>query len=357
MKKTIPIATTLSALALLAWSTPADEVSFHPAEGSSLTKVFTTETEMSLDNMALLINGSPPPMDLGDMQMTVVDSRSITVTDSYVSMGRGRPTKLTRSYDSLGGTTDISFDMPMMGGANERSMESASDLEGKTVAFTWDADAEEYTAAFEDEDADSDLLEGLAEDMDMRFLLPSGGSASEGDEWEVPGENLRHLIAPGGKLSLLPEELDDEDGFMSGFNQGPQDPADVLGELDGGATCVFTGTREIDGKKVAVISVTIEVTTANDMTDKVLEQMEDQDLPDEVSNMEVEHMDIELEVEAEGTLLWDIAAGVVYGLELSGTQTMLMDMGMSMEAEGMGSMELEQSFEMSGSFTLNVATE
>ncbi len=355
MNKSTPILASLAALPLIAWSTPAGEVSFHPAEGSSLTKTFSTETEMSLDNMALLINGSPPPMDLGDMEMTIVDSRSVTVTDEYTAMGRGRPAKLQRTYVSLGGTTDVSVDMAMMGGTNENTIESSSDLEGTTVVFTWDEDAGEYTTSFLDDDGDDELLEGLAEDMDIRFLLPEDGTAAEGDTWEVPADALRHLIAPGGRLSLIPEEME-EMGF-GGMGQGPQDPADILGDLDGSASCEFSGMRDVDGKQVAVIKVTIEVSTANDMTEKILEQMEDADLPAEVSNMEIQHMDIELEIESEGTLLWDVEAGVLYSLELSGTQTMLMDMAMAMDAEGMGAMELEQSFEMSGNFTLNVTTE
>lgn len=342
--------------ALYALSAPAaDEIAFHPAEGTTLVKTITTETEMSLDNMSILINGSPPPMDMGDFAMNMSDRQSITVTDQYQAVAGGRPAKLKRTYDEISKATDVSVDIPMMGSSTEQSIEAFSDLEGETVQFTLEED--EYVTAFADGEGDEELLDGLYEDMDFRFMLPAG-PVSAGDSWEIPLDDIKYLLAPGGKLSLVPEESEGDANPFGGFNQHSQEVADMLGDMDGTATAEYMGTTEVDGVKVGKIRVTIEVNTANDMSDMVRAAMEDTDLPEEVGEMEldVSHMDIELEVEAEGTLYWNLERGVFHSLELSGIQTMLMDMAMNMVVAD-NDMEMEQTFEMSGNFSMTARAE
>ena len=100
---------------------------------------------------------------------------------------------------------------------------------------------------------------------------------------------------------------------------------------------------------VAVIAISIDVESSNDMTEQVLEQMGD--LPEEVQamNMEIEYMDVEMDIEAEGILYWDMSANHAHSMTLSGSMNMVMDMAMNM-SQGGQEMQMEQMFEMSGSF-------
>ena len=80
------------------------------------------------------------------------------------------------------------------------------------------------------------------------------------------------------------------------------------------------------------------------------------DLPPEVQDMEIDHMDIEVAIEAEATLMWNLEEGRAESFELSGDFEFIMDMGMAISAQGM-EMEMEQVMEMSGTMTISATFE
>ena len=82
------------------------------------------------------------------------------------------------------------------------------------------------------------------------------------------------------------------------------------------------------------------------------EAMKSADKPEGV-DMDFDHMDVDLKLECEGELVWNLAASRVESLELSGPVNMNMDMAMKL-AMGDRTMNLEQAFEMSGTFTSSV---
>jgi len=150
-----------------------------------------------------------------------------------------------------------------------------------------------------------------------------------------------------GDLALVPEIQGSEMDMMGmqGMGRGMND---MLGEmLEGEATGTFNGIPEIDGTRVAVIAITVSVDSSNDMTDKVAEALSE--MPEEMGEFSIEYMDIEIELEGEGTLYWDVGAGHAHSYELNGSMSFTMDMGMNVTA-GDQEMEIEQTFEMSGTF-------
>ena len=70
----------LTAPALLALALPGDKVEFHPSEGLSLTRTFTSKTELTLDDMEMTMNGQPLPMEI-EMDMDMTMSQTVVVTD------------------------------------------------------------------------------------------------------------------------------------------------------------------------------------------------------------------------------------------------------------------------------------
>jgi hypothetical protein len=189
--------------------------------------------------------------------------------------------------------------------------------------------------------------------MDFTVLLPAA-SVSTGDTWQIDLESLPQLLIPGGNLSLEPqtEDLPEGMGGMSGMEGMTGNLADMLGDLEGEATAEYKGTREVDGVKCAAIQVKLAIKSAADLSDKVAEALEDQELP-EGMKMELGHMDVELELEGEGTLLWDLEHGHAQSFEMAASVTTTMDMGMTIDA-GAGQMEMEQVMEMSGSMDVKV---
>ncbi|MFT7479965.1 MAG: hypothetical protein ACI80N_003272, partial [Gammaproteobacteria bacterium] len=340
----------LAASTLLAFTLPEDTVSFAPTEGSSLTKTFASVMTFNLDDMNMTMNGESPPM-MPEMEMEMTQEMTLVVTDEYASLKDGTVAKLLRSFETIGQEISVETSMEMMGETQETNPTGSggSALEGTTVSFTWNDDDEEYERAFEGDGDDEELLDGLTADMDLRALLPEG-DVSEGDEWDVELVALVDILAPGGDLAI---DLEMDGG---GAQMGGPDPQmmsnmrELLGDLlEGDFKATYSGTRKADGLTLGVISVTIDIESARDMSEYMSESMDEADSP---IPMELDRADVEFMVEAEGELLWDLAAGHLHSFDLKGDASITMDMAMTMD---MGEeMSMEMSMEMSGTIAQSV---
>lgn len=346
------LAPLLVAPALLALASRGDQPTFAPEPGTSLTKRIENSYEISLDDMSMVVNGAEMDASMLGMEMTTSTSQVVAVVDEYEAVGGGRPTTLRRTFEELSSATSIAMSNAMMGD-QDVDAPGSSELEGMTVVFTWDEDAGEYEVAFaDDSDGDADLLEGLAEELDLRELLPDG-EVSEGDAWDIDPEVLRQVFAPGGAVKIEPEEMGDMMGMQS-----PQFSQDqMLGDFDGEVSAEYVGAREEDGLRVAVIRISADVSSARDLTEIVDEAMSEMELPEGMDiEMEVESFDMEFMFEGEGELLWNLATGLVHSLHLSGEVNQTIDMAMNMNAGGM-EQALEQSMSLSGTHTVTITTE
>jgi hypothetical protein len=355
MKHTTALLCAVAIPALVAFAPKADSIKFAPEAGSSVTKTFSTTSNFSLDDMSVLVDGQAPPM-MPELAMQMVMSQNTTVTDTYNAVAEGRPSKITRHYDSA--STDIEMDMEinMMGETQNETGSGAgsSKLEGSTVVFTWNEESGAYVASFpEGEEGDAELLENLAEDMDLRGLLPKSGSLSEGETYEIPLTAMIDIFAPGGDLKLDIEM----DGAETPMGPDPSMMGDfrrIFEEMvEGEATGKYLGTREVDGVKIGVIELTFKINAARDMSDIVSEIM-GENAP-EGMDMSIERMDVEFKYEGGGELHWNLAAGRAQGLALKGDAEMTMDMEMSMN---MGqAMTIAMEMAMSGTLENKMSVE
>ncbi|QDV08888.1 hypothetical protein Poly30_44430 [Planctomycetes bacterium Poly30] len=327
-----------------------DKIAFTPAEGVTVTKTFTTTTTMEMDDMTALMNGGPSPMP--EMEMSMEMAQSVTVTDEYVSMADGKPKKLARTFDAIG--SDLEMEVNAGGQAQSPNGSGSSPLEGSTVVFTWNAETEEYEIAFaEGEEGDVDLLEGLKENMDLRGLLPKEELA-EGDAYDIDLSAFVDILSPGGNLKLEMEI----DGEAAGSGMDPEMMTDFSkffeDLLEGSATGKYVGTRDVDGVKVAVIELNVEIDASADMAELAAESMGDE-MPEGIE-MSIDHVDVEMSYSGTGELLWNMSKGVIHSFEMNADMEMNMDMGMNM---AMGGQEMEISMEMamSGSVKNTVTTE
>jgi len=349
-----PIALTVAALAipaLIAASLPADKVEFHPADGLSVTRTYSQKTELTLDDMEMTLNGQPSPMQV-EMEMNMNLTSHVVVSDAFSKVSEGRPSKLVRSYDELAQQSDFKVEIQNMPQGNqEHSVKAESELQGKKVAFTWDADTSSYKTAFEGE-GDAALLEGLEEDMDLGVLLPTS-EVKENDSWDIDVKRLRTLLAYGGNLKLKPTEGAEGAQGMPGMDN-MTDFSSIFGELlEGTAKGEYRGTRDVDGVKCQVIHVKLDVNASADISDKVQKAMKN--MPNEqIKSIKVERMDLEMDLDGEGDLYWNPALGVAHSFELTGTTNLNMDMGMAVSASEQP-MNIEQSFKLSGSFASSIA--
>ena len=337
--------------AILAFSTLGADLSFHPAKGTSLTKTVIQTAEMSLDDMTISQNGQEiDPSMLGSVEMQMTTEQTVTFTDTYADVADGQAKQLRRTFDELASKVNTSMSNPMMGDM-DMDVNSESELEGMTVKFTWDADADEYVASFADDaEGDAKLLEGLRADLDYTGFLPSG-EVEKGATWDVDPLNMLAVLAPGGSLKLEPVDMDES---MMGMGAGPTPSADeFLQAIEGSVKAEFLGLREGDGPSIAVIKLTFDITSASDLTDLIKETMKDMEMPE--MEMEFDSFDMEFAYEGEGEIHWNVAAGHIAGFEISGEVTMSIDQSMNISMQGM-EMAMEQSMTLSGSQSVNLST-
>ncbi|MBI5362345.1 MAG: hypothetical protein HZA53_04140 [Planctomycetes bacterium] len=348
------VSAALIAPVLAAFALPGEKVRFAPAEGSSATKNFESKMELTLDHMAITMNGQDVP-GVPEMDMNLTHTQKVGVTDEFVAMGDGRPKKLKRHFDTLTSDSAMSMKMEMMGQSNsqDHNSEAESELDGKTVLFTWDAEAKEFKKALDPAEEKPELLKGLDEDMDLRALLPES-EVKVGDEWDVDVKSLVSVLAPGGDLAFKPKEGDKEGmGMGMGMNPSMGSMHDYLSDLlEGEAKAKLADVREEDGAKLAVIKFTVKIASQKDMTDIVQEAMKNTELPGGME-VELDHMDIDFKMEGEGELVWNMKTNQFSSFELSGPVHMNMDMAMKISGQGQN-MNMEQALEMSGTNTMSV---
>jgi hypothetical protein len=328
-----------------------ESIAFHPEAGLTRSKTFQMVGEFNLDDFSVVVDGEDVGEVIGDLEFTVTSDTVYELTDEYVSSENGRALKLRRRFDGLGQTMTFAFAAAMESG--EEETEASSDLEGKSVLFTWNEDEESYDIEFDGESGDEGLLENLHEDMDLRALLPYG-DVDEGATWEVPLGQLGSIFMPGGNLGLGMSELSDEEMDMFDSLMGLDMTSRFADILEGSCTCTLRSSGDVDGRSIAEIAVRIEANADTDVSDLLMDvlDMVTEEAGDLEVDIQVSMADLRFEFEAEGTFLWDYGAGVASSLELGGDAAIGFDLGISVDAMGQ-SQEAELSVEMSGTYAVD----
>lgn len=335
MKTTLSISCAAS-LFLLSFALPGEQLRFAVKEKSKLSKVFEDKTTLHSTSFSMTVDGNDVGEGMPEMKLTFEESTHVEVSDLYGPLKDGRPTKLTRSYDKLNGSTVQKLELPegmeAEGDGNEEK-ERSSELEGKTIVFKLNEDGEGYKADFPDGKGDADLLKRLEEDMDLRGFLPSGEVVAD-KSWDIEPKVFNSVLgAPGGDLKI---KTKDDKGEDSDLEQQFED--NVKGKGKG----TYKGQRDVGGHKCAVIALEAELTT---------------EAKDDKSG-EGGHRgkrEVSLEFSVENELLWDIEEGHFRKCTLSSKVKMTMKDQLSMDAED-GKHELEQTaeFEGEGEFTAEI---
>jgi len=330
-----------------------EKLAFQPQAGSSLTKSYTIGGEFVLDDFSLIVDGQDIGGMIPQIEVNVESESRIEITDAYQAVADGRPTELLRTFEALAGTlhmdvTPAQEDVPVI--------TSTSSLEGKTVAFHWNEEEQEYERSFHESGGDEELLEGLEEDMDLRIFLPAA-EVSTDDTWTVELAELESLVMPGGNLQMLPEETDLDEEALRKFEELFSGFGEELGDmLEGECTCTFKGARDEGGVRVAEIAIELEVATTLDLTeflDEVIRTAIEQGGAGEMVEVTLDTADFSLDFEGQGTLLWNLGAGRMHSFQISGEATMDFDLAVSLEAEG-ESHEVDASLELAGSMHQDV---
>ena len=214
----------------------------------------------------------------------------------------------------------------------DEGSENADDVEGAEVVFTWDEENEEYEVVFGDDSAsdDEELLVGLVEDMDFRALLASD-DVEEGDSWEVASERSVGLLFPGfdfaAGLSLAQAEADGEEAEI--LEKIQEEIASLPDNMS--FTCTHKGMRTEGEVEMAVIGVELEGDGSFDLSEIILDIVSAEMGG---ASPEVQAATINVTVEGDGELLWNVAAGHFESYRLETDVDIELDAEMSVDAEG-----------------------
>ncbi|MEE2939686.1 MAG: hypothetical protein VX460_04820 [Planctomycetota bacterium] len=322
-------------LGLLAPLAAAPEtLDVHVESGTKITKTFTSTLLLELEDFSLEVNGEAQD-DAAAPEVTIEDDEEIVFVDEYVTVDGGRARELVRTFESL----EDSSSQTVVGPDGEEMVESSegeSELEGVSVRFAFDADDDEWTTSFadEDEDLDESLLEDLDHDADYAYLLPPADEVEEleaGDTWELDAIVFDRISSPSGDLKIDGEDADEEtDGeFQEQFKDN----------IDGSIEATLE--RIEDGR--AYISLEGEVSTTIAI---------DQELPEGAPENAEVSQELEFTFECEGELVWDLERGAAVSLEFGGSAalTIVNDQRVGEEFTVLITQEFAGTFESTASF-------
>ena len=340
----------LAFLAVPLFANPlAEELTFTPEEGSEVRITFDQVSMLELTDTesVLTVNGEEQETgDMPDIQIVRKFVEHIRYTDEFLGVEDGRPVKVRRSYEEIGVSSNENVVDPE-GEELENSYEEGSALLGTTVLFVWDEDSDDYGKSFVDDDeTDEDLLEKLNVNGYLAEFLPDG-EVAEGEDWEIDAEAFYVLIYPGGDLSyevVDAEDAGEEDESQEVFEEQYRDnmEGEILGE--------YQGTRDEDDVEVAVIALTLEISTSVEQEGEMTVQMGEEETDGTTSKA------FEFTFDLEGELLWNVKAGRAHSLVLQGDKTFTLEEGQAFEAPGAavefsstqsfeGTLELRYNFE------------
>lgn len=317
----------------LAFAPRADQLAFGPKDDTSLTRKFSVEMALYVDDLRVVADGQEVPVPLEELGSGFTIELLMEVADRIVSSREGRATELVRTYEKLS-----------LRGGPEGQAESMDDevdkILDKPVRFRWNEEESDYDVSYADADArgDAKLLEGLHADMDFTMLLPDR-EVSKGDTWTATGVELAWIFLPGG-LPGGPEEGDEiwhliEDTLEAQFEQAFRSFEVV---------CTYQGTRAEGDVQVGEIAFRFDDKATIDLTDVIQAAVAAQG-----GEMDIQ-VDIQatlgLEFDGSGTLLWHLAGQHAHAMTMNVEQVFTVQAEADVDAMGQ---------QFSGEFSLEVS--
>jgi hypothetical protein len=307
----------LAAPLLCALSPLADDVSFHPSDGSDVTRRYTVELDFELGDLSIVADGQ----DISEMvptdQMNGAAQLAMKVTESFVRTADGKPLELIRSFEEMSGEAGPE--------GSKEAIEDFDKLQGKRVRFVWNEDEGDYDVSFHESEGDEEDLEGLLPDMDLRALLP-GKAVSPGDTWSVDARELSSVLLFGNEPNLGEDEFDQV--VQSAIV--PQIEA-LLDQFK--TTCEYQGERVVDGHKVGAISVVLHGEGSLDLSQLILEAVQMQAGEGQV-DLDVSTARLGITFDSRGELLWDLEQGHLRAFDMTGDADLSIEISASADVQG-----------------------
>jgi hypothetical protein len=314
-------------------SARAETIAFAPVAGSRVDKTFTLEHELVVQKMRF---EGEEGAQLSQQRLEVSSKISLHAIDTYRAVEGGRPLVLQRLYPDAGLHVDLVL-IDARGEKHPDAWDAESPLKGTSVVFTWVPEDQGYGRYFDQRETLEEYLGGLAEDIDLRGLLP-GRQVREGDAWPIEPARLADVFAAGGNVPMA--FVKGGGGFFArSVASGVGGPLSEVfgGEVKGKAQAKWKETREQEGVRLAVVEISVEIETSRDQTASARAAMRLGELLEERT---IQHAGVTWKFKGEGALVWNLSAGRFESFDLGGREDVASDLSLGFGGETSSHQEL-----------------
>lgn len=279
----------------------------------------TMDTEMSMER-----DGQPVEGRGGGGGMSSESEYKEVHVDTIVAAEKGKPSKVKRTFEELGGKRSTSF------GEESRDSDVESPLEGVTVMLSG-----------EGADVEAEVVEGKKPEDDKAFehqrvelfldgVLPSK-EVEEGATWDLTKEQVLAILALDTHRGIFPPPQREGGGDRGGGGGGGRRGGGRMGGGGGdlgllmafdwkGKAKLASAKDEVDGVECAVIELELTASGELPMPEARAPRGERMLAP------ESEALGNGYDASLEGKLAFDLAAKRPHSLEISGKLSNTMDM-------------------------------
>jgi hypothetical protein len=294
-----------------------ETVIFNPEEGSTLEKVWTTKHTLLVTNMNRSQAGAERAVSM--TSNGIGSEQVLGAVDEYLAMGPAQPQRFRRTYHKGRRTTQMMRrDKAGETSGSGEKIRQKLELRGTSVIFTWVPEKGEYGKYYDESEFDEIYLPTLRPDLDLAFLLPSGPVES-GDVWTLPAESMIDLLGHGGTLPFA--EVPDKDDFLiRAMDSGVAGGLDQVfgGDAAGDVEIAFQEVRELNGRRLAVLTVTCDVHYERDRTEFVQDNTIRLERREGIDYLEAY---LTVAVKGSGEILWDVERNIPFALVFAGEET------------------------------------
>lgn len=337
-----------------AWASGADRLTFAPAPGSKVHKVFLASHELRIDDTGM-IHGDLPYVSDGTAGW-ISSTQRVEFLDTLVRVGEGRALEFTRQIRDCAISAKANVSRAN-GQVLTEQAPGASPLRRHKLRFTWVERLADWTRCYIELDGDENWLDLLSGDFELTSLLP-GREVTAGEQWTVAPEAFRPVLTPGGNHKITPQ-TDKLFGRMVELGVAG-DFADTFGpELLGSVTATYRGQKKVSegegptATSYDVAEIEYEINLASSVDRKLLYAMA---MP-EAERREPARIDavpLEFTFLGRATLLWDLNAARAHSLKLVGNEAFVTTVAKTL-FDGRNSMPMQQVGRYSGPLKVEIS--
>lgn len=301
--------------------------------------VIAIDTEMSMER-----DGQPVEGRGGGGGMSSESEYKEVRVDTIVAAEKGKPTKVKRTFEELGGTRSASF------GEESRDSDVESPLEGVTVLLSGEGDDVEVEVVEGTKPEDDKAFDHQRVELFLDGALPAK-EVEEGATWELSKEAVLSILALDTHRGLFPPPPREEGGERGGGRRGGGRMGGGGGDLGLLASFEWKGTaklasakEDVDGVDCAMIELELTASGELPMPEPRAPRGERMLAPESTA------LGNSYDVTLEGKLAFDLAAKRPRSLEVSGKLSNTIDM----EREGRDGGTMRIHTKRSGTYKLSV---